>query len=215
MIANRNDKNILILFISIQTLITQAFMIIMKSYSLGTGKDFISFLTSLCLYIFLFIGPTVFYLKYIDKVNPLNYLKLDSNVLSGIIKAILISGFIVLFFLLKNKTYSLRHISFRADIFLILGKMLVGPLEEIPFRGFYLQKFKESMGFLMANLISSALFASMHIIVMLGSTTNLIYSFVYIMIIGLWMGYIFEKTKSLWCVSIIHSIYDLAIWLLF
>jgi membrane protease YdiL (CAAX protease family) len=118
------------------------------------------------------------------------------------------------FFLLRNKFRISSDIDFRKDIFLILGKILVGPLEEIPFRGFYMQKFKETMSFSKANILSSALFAFMHITVYSLSGISLVYSLAYVMVIGLWMGYIFEKTKSLWCVSIVHSIYDISIWLL-
>jgi membrane protease YdiL (CAAX protease family) len=211
MIAN---KKLLIIFTLIQILLAQTSMILMKAYSLGTGKDFISFFTSLSFYILIFVIPIIFYLRCINKVSPLSYLKLGNNVLSGIIKAILIGSFIFVVFLIRSKTHSLRNINFKADIFLIVGKVLVGPLEETIFRGFYLQKYKKYTGFTMANLISSTMFACLHIAIMWSNVDNLIFSLVYIMIIGLWMGYIFEKTKSLWCVSIIHSIYDLSIWLL-
>jgi membrane protease YdiL (CAAX protease family) len=214
MINSKNNRHLAV-FILVQTLVAQTAMMLMKTGSVGVGKDLGSFFMSFSFYMVIYIIPSIFYLKLVNKINPLAYLRLDRSIMSGILKGILIGSLIFIFFLLRNRFRILSDIDFRKDIFLILGKILVGPLEEIPFRGFYLQKFKETMSFSKANILSSALFAFMHITVYSLSGISLVYSLAYVMIIGLWMGYIFDKTKSLWCVSIVHSIYDISIWLLF
>ena len=92
--------------------------------------------------------------------------------------------------------------------------MLVGVLEEIPMRGFYLQKFESRMGFLKANILSSLLFTSLHVFDLIQDEANLVFSLALLFIVSLWLGYIFKKTKSLWTVIIVHSIYNLAVYIL-
>jgi membrane protease YdiL (CAAX protease family) len=207
-------KKKIVVFIVIQLLIAQAVTKLMNGYSISASGDAISFFVSFCFYIVIFILPVIAYLRFVDKANALTYLKLDKNIFKGIAQGILIGSLIFLVFLLKSKNHAIRHINLKTDIFIILGRIIVGPLEEIPFRGFYMQKFKDSMSFPMANMLASILFAFTHINLISGSITNSIFSVLYIMVIGLWMGYIFEKTQSLWSVSIIHSMYDIAVWLL-
>ncbi|WP_212903322.1 CPBP family intramembrane glutamic endopeptidase [Clostridium polyendosporum] len=172
-------------------------------------NGFVVFFSALCFYIFIFIIPVMLYLKILDKVNPFTYLKLNHNILSGIFKGIFIGVLIFIFVLLKNKFQIYRYAYVKQDIFYILGRVIVGPLEEIPFRGFYMQKFSKYMSFWKSNILSSMLFSIMHV---LGQVN--FESLILIFIIGLWMGYIFKETQSLWCVSIIHSIYDLSIWII-
>lgn len=213
--SNQVRARYLIIFTCIQLLLAQLVMQMMKSLDIGRDKGFFSFLISSSFYIFVFIIPVILYLKIIDKVHPLNYLKLDSNFLRGILIGLLIGLGIFVFLLIKNQLKIVDTVNEKEEIYILLGKILVGPFEEIPFRGFYLQKLKNYMGFWYANLLSSILFALMHIQILMAADTHFIYSIIFITVIGLWMGYIFKETKSLWSVAIIHSMYDLSIWIIY
>jgi len=204
----------LFIFILLQIFTAQLLMQFMKFHSIGFDKDFFAFMMSLCYYLIIFIIPVFLYLKFADRVKPYTYLKLDINLYSGIKNGLLIGIGIFIFLWIKNRLQVLGQIDLREDQFILLGKILVGPLEEIPFRGFYLQKMNEYMGFWKANLLSSILFAFMHISVKGYSNPHSMLTLILIMVIGLWMGYIFKKTQSLWCVAIIHSIFDLSIWVI-
>src|SRR5665647_26003 len=138
------------------------FMQFMKKYNVN-ANNYYDFILSLCFYILVFIIPIIVYLVLSEKVSVFNYLKLRSNILSGILIGILISIFIILIFLIKNKFMITNGLNLKRDAYLLIGRILVGPLEEIPFRGFYLQKLKSFHSFWKANFISSVLFASMHI----------------------------------------------------
>lgn len=199
----------LTIFSVLQILVALLIIKLSKCYSIGIGNKFFAFLVNLSFYICIFVVPVILYLKFIDRVNPFTYLKLDHNVRSGVFKGILIGAFVFTFILIKNRFEVYRHVYIKQDIFYILGKIVVGPLEEIPFRGFYMQKFSKYMSFWKSNILSSMLFCIMHVIgqVRVGSV-------ILIFMIGLWMGYILKKTQSLWCISIIHSIYDLSIWII-
>jgi membrane protease YdiL (CAAX protease family) len=84
---------------------------------------------------------------------------------------------------------------------LIAVTAVVAPFcEEIYFRGFLYQAFKRNFGVLAGLFLSSLLFSLAHLEM---------YSFVPIMAIGWLLAYIFEKTKSIFTVIIIHSVYNL------
>lgn len=212
---NQTQARNLIIFSCIQLLLAQLIMRIMKSVNIGMDTGFFSFVISSSFYLLVFIIPVILYLKRIDKVNPLSYLKLDANLRKGILIGLVVGVGIFIFLLIKNELKIVGTIHKTKEIYILLGRVLVGPFEEIPFRGFYLQKFKKYMGFWYANLLSSILFALMHVQILMTTDTKFIYSIIFITIVGLWMGYIFKETKSLWSVVIIHSIYDLSIWIIF
>lgn len=212
-IKKKTEKKCLIFFALFQLSSATVFMQFMKKYN-ANANNYYDFILSLCFYILVFIIPIIIYLILYEKVSVINYLKLRSNILSGILIGILISIFIILIFLIKNKFMITNGLNLKRDAYVFIGRILVGPLEEIPFRGFYLQKLKSFYSFWKANFISSALFASMHITEILNGQKNIILSLVIIFVIGLWMGYIFEKTKSLWTVSIVHSVYNLCIFII-
>lgn len=213
-IANKEKKSFIV-FSIIQMTFALVFMQLMKINTIGTRNDIYSFLVNLSLYLFIFIVPVMLYIKLIIRANPFTFLKLDYNVISGIFKGVLVGLFIFLFLLFKNKFQPLKHINLRMDIFIILGRVLVGPLEEIPFRGFYMEKLESYMCFWKANIVSATLFMIVHFPSIVNKNIQSFYQLIVILCIGLWMGYFYKKSQSLWCVSIIHSIYDLSLWLIF
>ncbi|HHT79175.1 MAG TPA: CPBP family intramembrane metalloprotease [Actinobacteria bacterium] len=87
-----------------------------------------------------------------------------------------------------------------STILLIVVSLIAPVCEELFFRGFIFQAFRQSLGVFAGLFISSLLFAAAHLE---------IYNFIPLMAIGWVLAYIFHKTKSLFPVIFLHSIYNL------
>ena len=166
----------------------------------------------LLLYLLIFIIPVILYLKLRDKVNPLEYLKLKHNALRGIFTGLSISTIFIILLIVKNTLIKDKSINLDIGILWISG-LLVGMLEEVPFRGFLLQKLMKNLGFWMANLLTTALFTIVHIPVWLSSSTNLIGSAITVSLVSLILGYLFKEHDSLWVPIVCHSIFNLSTWI--
>ena len=92
------------------------------------------------------VVPVWLYLRYVDGVEPLEYLKLKQNVRRGLVVALVLTIVNVLGTFLR---FGVPHPSLsRVTWNTILGtSLLVGVVEEIPYRGFMLQKLAERMPF--------------------------------------------------------------------
>ena len=152
------------------------------------------------------------YLKLRDKVNPLEYLKLKDNLLKGILTGFFISTIFIISLIIKNTIIQDRSINLNIGILWISG-LLVGILEEIPFRGFILQKLLRHFNFWLANLLTTILFVTVHIPIWLSSQTDLMGSIVSISLVSLVLGYLFKEYDSLWVPITVHSIFNLATWI--
>ncbi|QGS69937.1 CPBP family intramembrane metalloprotease [Oceanobacillus sp. 143] len=93
--------------------------------------------------------------------------------------------------------------------------LLVGITEEIVFRGFLLRKLRDSFRFWIANTITALLFVSIHFPIWFYKG---LLEFPYILnpiittfVLGIIFGFIYKKSKSLWSVIIIHSLYNLLV----
>lgn len=164
------------------------------------------------MYLFLFIIPIILYLKLKDKVDPLKYLKLKGNLLKGVSTGFLISTLFIIPLIIKNMVMQTRTINLNIGVLWISG-LLVGILEEIPFRGFLLQKLSKHFHFWIANLLTSMLFVTFHILIWLSSSTDLVGSVISISLVSLVLGYLFKECDSLWVPIIFHSIFNLATWI--
>jgi membrane protease YdiL (CAAX protease family) len=80
--------------------------------------------------------------------------------------------------------------------------VLVGFVEEIPFRGLVFQKLNEFMGFWPASLLGSFLFVCLHL-----PTSP--YTALYIFVFAWMMCVVLKRSGSLWGCIIIHSLNDL------
>src|SRR5438477_1911558 len=114
-------------------------------------------LVDITMRLLLWVMPVFLYLHYIDHVNPVEYLKLKQYWKRGILIGIALSLLNFLGTLLRfgPPHPSMNYVTWNS----ILGtSLLIGFFEEIPFRGFILQKLQEKLPFWMANLLSSLLF---------------------------------------------------------
>ena len=107
------------------------------------------------------ILPIIAYIRLADRANPLHYLKLVDRWRTGTLVGLALAAAV---FALSALRFGWPHIAWSAVTWnSVLGTSLgIGFFEEIPFRGFMLQKLAARMGFGMANLISSLLFVAIH-----------------------------------------------------
>lgn len=93
--------------------------------------------------------------------------------------------------------------------------MLIGIIEEIPYRGFMLRKFAERLNFWLANLITSVLFVAIHLPGWMALHTLRTETGVTIFIFGFVMGTVFRWSDSLWTPIVTHSANDFLSYLIF
>lgn len=170
------------------------------------------FIINLSIYLLVFIFPVILYLKFIDKVSPLEFLKLTKNIKQSFKKGFIISIVFILSLILKKVTLGFNTINFNIGILWISG-LTVGILEEIPFRGFMLQKLIKHTNFIAANLLTTLLFIIIHIPNWLFNGNNIIDSSKSLVVVSFILGYLFKETDSLWVPIICHSVFNLAIWI--
>jgi len=161
--------------------------------------------------VLLFIGPILLYLRYIDGVNPISFLKLNVQMIKNIKIGILI-GFLAILFAVIGLGY--QHASLHIGKYWATA-LVIGLAEEIPFRGFLLQKFEEYLSFWKANCLTAFLFMAIHFpSYIFHNNSNMLIEGIGVFAWGLVFGFIFNKTKSLLPCIISHSMYDLACFIL-
>jgi uncharacterized protein len=174
------------------------------------GVDTLPFaLVHIALKILIWIVPVFVYLHFIDKVNPFDYLKLRQKWKTGLIVGLALSliNFGIFFVQFGVPRLDSSHVTWNS---ILSTSIAIGFIEEIPFRGFMLQKLNTMFSnFWIANLITSLLFLLVHIIgwILLSSEQTL-YLYVSIFAFGFVMGIIFRCSDSLWSVIIVHSLND-------
>jgi membrane protease YdiL (CAAX protease family) len=164
-------------------------------------------LVSIVIRLLIWVLPVVGYLHYVDRVNAWEYLQLKEHWRRGIAVGIVLSAINFWGTVLRVgwPDWSTAHVTWNN----ILGtSVLVGAFEEIPFRGFVLQKLQERLDFTASALLSSALFVGAHIPgwIMLGSLTR--HNVVYIFVFGIVMAVILRYARSLWAPIVSHSLND-------
>src|SRR5262245_29032867 len=153
------------------------------------------------------IAPVLLYLRYVDGVDPFEYLKLRQSAKRGVLVALVLTAVNVAgtFARFGSPHLSMERVTWNS----VLGtSFLVGFIEEIPYRGFMLQKFSERMSFSSATLITSLLFVSIHLPGWIALHTVNAGAAVSIFIFGVVMSVAFKYSKSLWAPIIAHSAND-------
>ena len=87
-----------------------------------------------------------------------------------------------------------------SNILIVVTAVIAPFCEEVYFRGFLYSAFKKSFGVTLGLFLSSLLFSLAHLE---------LYSFFPILVIGWILAYIYEKTKSIFTVIFLHSVYNL------
>jgi membrane protease YdiL (CAAX protease family) len=162
---------------------------------------------NLSLRITFWIVPVILYLRHVDRVNPWEYLKLTSHVRRGVVVAIGLTVINVLGTILRfgPPHPGLQRVTWNS----VLGtSFMIGFIEEIPYRGFMLQKFAERMNFWLANLITSLLFLAIHLPGWLALGMLRADTAVTIFVFGAVMAIALRYSKSLWAPILTHSAND-------
>jgi len=164
-------------------------------------------LLNLAFRLLFWVAPVLLYLRYVDRVAPFEYLKMTNHIGRGVgvalvLTAINIAGTFARF---GTPHLSLQRITWNS----MLGtSFLIGFIEEIPYRGFMLQKFAERMEFWLANLITSLLFVAIHLPGWIVLGTLAAGPVVTIFVFGIVMALALRYSKSLWAPILTHSAND-------
>ena len=152
----------------------------------------------------IWVAPVLLYLRYVDGVRPFDYLKLTRHVRRGLAFAAALTLLNVLGSMLRfgPPHLSLERVTWNS----VLGtSLLVGFIEEIPYRGFMLQKLAERVGFWTANLITSLLFLAIHLPGWIALGTLRADMAATVLITGAVLAMAFKYAGSLWAPIVAHS----------
>ena len=158
-------------------------------------------LTGIGVRLLVWILPVIAYIRLADHANPLHYLKLVVRWRTGVLVGLALAAVI---FALSVLRFGWPHITRSAVTWnSVLGTSFgIGFFEEIPFRGFILQKLAARMSFWLANLISSLLFVTIHLPGWISlqpfSWPVALNVFVFSLVLGL----VFRIVRSLWTASL-------------
>ena len=160
------------------------------------------------------IAPVFLYLRYVHRVEPLEYLKLKRHIGRGFVVAAALTalnlGGTIARFGVPHPT--LDRVSWNS----VLGtSFLVGFIEEIPYRGFMLRKFAERLGFWPANLVTSLLFLAIHVPGWLALHTWRPGAAASVLVLGFVMGLAVRYSNSLWAPIVTHSANDFLSFVIF
>jgi len=160
----------------------------------------------------IWVMPVFIYIKFADKRSPLTYLKLNRNIRKGVICGVCWSAVFAVYYLFLDFFFGDRQagVNFSAGIW-IWGIIFAGPIEEILFRGFILQKLNENAGFWVSNLITSLLFFLIHFpawFFVNGMSPDIhnLFRMLPVLGLGFFWGYLFKRSGSLWAPVILHSV---------
>jgi uncharacterized protein len=160
------------------------------------------------------IAPVLLYLRYVDGVDPFEYLRMTPPVRRGLILALVLTAINVIgtFARFGMPHLSLQRVTWNS----VLGtSFLIGLFEEIPYRGFMLRKFSERMNVWLANLVTSLLFLSIHLP---GWIALHIFNpgvAVSVFLLGVVFAWAVSYSGSLWSAIITHSANDCLTFVIF
>lgn len=151
--------------------------------------------------------PVFLYLRYVDRVNPIVYLKLTQHWRRGLVVALVFSTLNLLLTLTQRGLPHLHAGAFSWNS--ILGtSLLVGFVEEIPYRGFIFQRLNEWFSFPAASVLSSLLFLLIHLPGWLSLRLFKTQVAIFVFIFGLVMAVLLRYARSLWAPIVSHSLND-------
>ena len=171
-------------------------------------------LLQLSIRVLVWVVPVWLYLRYLDRVEPLGYLKLKHYITRGLVVGLVLTAVNLAVTMAR---FGLPHVTAeRVTWNSILGtSFLIGFIEEIPYRGFMLQKFAERVGFSLATLITSLLFVAIHLPGWIALDTLRADAAVTIFIFAVVMALVFKWSGSLWAPIFGHSANDFLSFVIF
>lgn len=164
-------------------------------------------LVNISLRLLIWVVPVVAYLRWVDGVDPLAYLKLKHDWQRGLLVGLAFTGINALLSLARFGVPhpSLQSLSWNS---ILSTSFVIGAIEEIPYRGFMLQKLQERAPFWVANLLTSLLFVCIHLPGWLALHLLRIEAVMFVFLFSIVMGVLFRYSQSLWSVIVAHSLND-------
>jgi membrane protease YdiL (CAAX protease family) len=171
-------------------------------------------LLSIGLRLLLWVAPVLLYLRYVDGVEPFGYLGLRRHARRGVAVAAVVTGLNLIGSIAR---FGPPHPVAQSITWnsLLGTSVLVGFIEEIPYRGFILQKLAERVDFWLANAITSLLFVAIHVPGWIALHALAAPKAAEIFIFGAVMATVFRWSASLWAPIIAHSANDFISFILF
>ena len=162
---------------------------------------------NICLRLVIWVLPVFLYLKYVDQIDPTEYLKLRRQWRKGIWIGLFLSGINGIISILR---FGIPHLNMQDVSWnsILSTSLLIGFIEEVPFRGFIFQKIQERYGFPLGVLLSSLLFVGIHLpgwILLHAFSMVLVLS---IFLFGIVMAVLLTASHSLWSTIVVHSLND-------
>jgi len=160
--------------------------------------------------VFVWIVPVFLYLYYVDKTPPLKYLKITTNVRTGLLASIgvLFFGGIWQSLLLSS---GIDQIGAEISFWGLFNAVIVPPInEEILMRGFILNKLRGVTVFWKANIMTSLLFVAIHwpgwILIHNYEIGLILKMSLETFILAILLGYLLKKANSLWPCVMLHGV---------
>lgn len=160
--------------------------------------------------------PAFVYVRAVAGRDPLAYMKLTTRprrrgLFAAACASVLFFAAVILFesFTAGKNLDSLYRSTLPAFALTALGVSVSPVFEEILFRGFFLQAFRERMGFRGANLLAAALFVFVHWPHWLwaaGRPAWLVPVSASIFVLGVFLGLVLRWTDSLWPCVVVHVV---------
>jgi uncharacterized protein len=179
-----------------------------------SARSFSQAVAGIAVRLLLWVTPVFIMLRVVDRLEPLRALGLIDNWKRGVLAGMVLSALLFAASLLR---FGWPHGEMRNGSWSgLLGPSLgVGFFEEIPFRGFILQKLWTRMNFWLANGLTSLVFVGVHLpgwfmlhMFALPAAAN-------VLVLSLAWGVVFRYSRSLWSCIISHNANDFISFVLF
>jgi CAAX protease family protein len=160
------------------------------------------------------IAPVFLMLLHDDRVAPLRALKLVEGWKRGVLVGTLLSALLLVASLLRFGWP--QDVGSRITWGSMLGPSFsVGFFEEIPFRGYILQKLSTRMNFWLGNVLTSLIFVGFHLPGWISLHLFAIPLVAIVFAISFILGAVFHYSRSLWSCIILHDANDFISFVLF
>lgn len=182
---------------------------------LGLGEATLRYaLVNIGLRLIIWVAPVVLYLRHVDHVDPVRYLRLWPHAGRGVGVALAVT---VLNIAGSVARFGMPHPSLQSLTWnTVLGtSFMVGLIEEIPYRGFMLRKFTERVGHWPANVMTSLLFVAIHLPGWIALHLLSVERAASIFIFAVVMAAIVRYSNSLWASIVAHSANDFLSFVIF
>lgn len=202
-------------------IIALAFVLILESIGIAVrgypGR--IAFVSAISLQAIGFGGIALVYLKYAEHDH--NLIRLEGSWRRGI--GYFVGGIVALILGLAGISIVITQIGIdpaesrvitnfkNPELLLVLipiSILIVGPAEELLFRGLVQGKIRRAIGPVGAIIIASALFASIHVFGLKGSLTETIATLSVIFVLSLILGSLYELSGNLVIPALVHGLYN-------